>query len=56
MHLYLNFFTLYIDLFKYIMRGDNDIAVVPNAGDTLVSSTAPRLSSLVQFFSLGAIT
>ena len=38
------------------MRGDNDIAVVPDAGDTLVSFTAPRLSSLVQFFSLGAIT
>ena len=37
------------------MRGDN-IAFVPDARDTLVSFTVPRLSSLVQLFSLGAIT
>ena len=37
------------------MRGDN-IAFVPDAGDKLVSFTVPRLSSLVQLFSLGAIT
>lgn len=48
MHLYLNFFKLYIDLFKYIkIRGDNDIAFVLDAGDTLVSFTGPRLSYLV---------
>ena len=47
MHLYLNFFKLYIDLFKYIIRGDNDIAFLLDAGDTLVSFTGPRLSYLV---------
>ena len=47
MHLYLNFAKLYIDLFKYMIRGDNDTNIFPDAGDTLVSLTLTRLSYLV---------
>lgn len=51
MELYLNLVKLYNDFLKTIMRADNEVPIVLDAGDTLVSLT---LTSYLSYLMAGS--